>query len=65
LNLPAGKIGNVTISRLICGGNLVSGYAHSRDLIYVSPLLKPLFHGRKNHRNVGCLRVARDQYHDP
>jgi hypothetical protein len=35
-----GRIGNVAISRLICGGNLISGYAHSRDLIYVSPLLK-------------------------
>jgi hypothetical protein len=35
-----GKIGNVQISRLICGGNLISGYAHSRDLIYVSDLLK-------------------------
>jgi len=35
-----GKVGNVSISRLICGGNLISGYAHSRDLIYVSPLLK-------------------------
>jgi hypothetical protein len=35
-----GKIGTVSISRLICGGNLISGYAHSRDLIYVSPLLK-------------------------
>lgn len=35
-----GRIGNVSISRLICGGNLISGYAHSRDLIYVSPLLK-------------------------
>jgi hypothetical protein len=35
-----GKIGSVSISRLICGGNLISGYAHSRDLIYVSPLLQ-------------------------
>jgi hypothetical protein len=35
-----GKIGSVSISRLICGGNLISGFAHSRDLIYVSPLLK-------------------------
>jgi hypothetical protein len=35
-----GKIGSVSISRLICGGNLISGYAHSRDLIYVSSLLK-------------------------
>jgi len=36
--LPTGKIGDVTISRIICGGNLISGFAHSRDLIYVSDL---------------------------
>ena len=42
-----GKIGNVQISRLICGGNLISGYAHSRDLIYVSPLLKHYFSDEK------------------
>ncbi len=41
--LPVGKIGNVKISRLICGGNLTNGYAHSRDLIYVSDLLKHYF----------------------
>ena len=41
--LPRGKIGNVEISRLICGGNLISGFAHSRDLIYVSPLLEHYF----------------------
>ncbi|MBD3265639.1 hypothetical protein GF373_03130 [bacterium] len=41
--LPAGKIGDVTISRLICGGNLIAGYAHSRDLVYVSDLLKSYF----------------------
>ena len=45
--LPLGKIGKVEISRLICGGNLVNGYAHSRDLIYVSPLLKHYFTEQK------------------
>lgn len=40
---PTGKIGDLTISRVICGGNLISGYAHSRDLIYVSPLLEHYF----------------------
>ena len=45
--LPAGKIGDVTISRLICGGNLIGGFAHSRDLIYVSPLLKQYFTDEK------------------
>jgi hypothetical protein len=30
----------LTISRLILGGNLIGGYAHSRDLLYVSRLLR-------------------------
>jgi len=45
--LPAGRIGNVKISRLICGGNLIGGYAHSRDLTYVSSLLKHYFTDEK------------------
>jgi hypothetical protein len=45
--LPTGKIGNVTVSRLICGGNLIGGYAHSRDLVYVSSLLKQYFTDEK------------------
>src|SRR5260370_31903331 len=45
--LPMGNIGKVKISRLICGGNLISGYAHSRDLIYVSSLLKHYFTDEK------------------
>ena len=38
--LPMGKIGGKDFSRLILGGNLLSGWAHSRDLIYVSQLVK-------------------------
>lgn len=45
--LPHGKIKDVTISRLICGGNLIGGYAHARDLIYVSSLLKNYFNEEK------------------
>src|SRR5215471_16652049 len=41
--VPMGTIGKVKISRLICGGNLISGYAHSRDLMYVSTFLKQYF----------------------
>jgi len=41
--MPTGKIGKVQITRLICGGNLISGYAHSRNLIYVSDLMKHYF----------------------
>ncbi len=40
---PTGKLGHLTVSRLICGGNLISGFAHSRDLIYVSSLLRQYF----------------------
>jgi len=35
-----GKIKDLKVSRLFCGGNLIGGWAHSRDLIYVSPLVK-------------------------
>ena len=45
--LPMGKIGNIRISRLFCGGNLISGFAHSRDLIYVSGLLRQYFTDEK------------------
>lgn len=46
-SMPKGKIGNLEISRLICGGNLISGFAHSRDLIYVSELLRNYFTDEK------------------
>ena len=39
-NLPTGKIGKLTVSRLISGGNLISGWAHSRDLVYVPSLMR-------------------------
>jgi hypothetical protein len=45
--MPVGGIGNHKMSRLLCGGNLVSGFAHSRDLIYVSRLLKTYFTDEK------------------
>ncbi|TKJ34261.1 MAG: hypothetical protein CEE38_18315 [Planctomycetes bacterium B3_Pla] len=38
--LPLGKIKNLKISRILCGGNLIGGWAHSRDLMYVSSLVK-------------------------
>jgi uncharacterized membrane protein YphA (DoxX/SURF4 family) len=39
-SMPHGVIQNTSFSRLILGGNLLSGWAHSRDLIYVSQLVK-------------------------
>jgi uncharacterized membrane protein YphA (DoxX/SURF4 family) len=37
--LPKGLLGKLESSKLILGGNLLSGYVHSRDLIYVSSLV--------------------------
>jgi len=37
--MPMGRIKNLKISRLISGGNLISGWSHSRDLIYVHSLM--------------------------
>lgn len=47
LAFPRGKFGKLSVSRLICGGNLISGFAHSRDLLYVSPLLRHYFTDEK------------------
>lgn len=39
--IPSTKIiGGIDISRLILGGNLIGGWAHARELIYVSKLVK-------------------------
>lgn len=38
--MPCGQLGEAKISRLILGSNLIAGFAHSRDLLYVSELFK-------------------------
>jgi uncharacterized membrane protein YphA (DoxX/SURF4 family) len=45
--VPAGKIKHVEMSRIIPGGNLVAGFAHARDLIYVSNMIKNYFTDEK------------------
>jgi hypothetical protein len=45
--VPKGKIKHLEISRLIPGGNLVSGFVYSRDLLYVSALMKKYFTDEK------------------
>lgn len=39
-SLPHGKIGDVSMGRLLMGGNLIGGWAHSRDLMYASKLFQ-------------------------
>jgi hypothetical protein len=36
--MPVGKIGDLSVGRLICGSNLISMNMHARDLGYVSSL---------------------------
>ena len=38
--MPSGTIAGQAFSRLFIGGNLIGGYAHSRDLTYVSTLMR-------------------------
>jgi uncharacterized membrane protein YphA (DoxX/SURF4 family) len=38
--LPEGKLGNLSVSRMIMGCNLIGGWAHARDLIYSNTLFK-------------------------
>lgn len=38
--IPKGKIGDLEISRMIMGGNLIGGWSHARDLIYTDKLVK-------------------------
>ncbi|MFH1070404.1 MAG: DoxX family membrane protein, partial [Candidatus Glassbacteria bacterium] len=38
--LPYGHIKGLKLSRMVLGGNLIGGWAHARDLIYVSELVK-------------------------
>ncbi len=45
--LPFGQIGDLKLSRMILGGNLIGGWAHARDLIYVSKLVKAYHHDQK------------------
>ena len=39
-SIPTGRIGNLTVSRLIIGENQFSGWSHSRDLKYLRDLFK-------------------------
>ena len=38
--VPHSKIGNMDLSRVLLGGNLIGGWAHARDLIYAAKLVK-------------------------
>jgi hypothetical protein len=45
--VPRSRIGKLEVSRVIMGGNLIGGWAHARDLLYVSQLVKTYHTDRK------------------
>jgi hypothetical protein len=56
--LPQGSLGKLKVSRLILGGNLISGGAHARDLIYASSLFKAYNTERKIYETLGLAERA-------
>ncbi len=45
--LPSGKLGNLTISRMVMGCNLIGGWSHARDLLYTDVLFRAYNNERK------------------
>lgn len=53
--IPRGKILDKEVSRIIAGGNMIGGWAHSRDLLYVNQLFKAY---NTEHKVFETLRLA-------
>ena len=55
--IPCGQIGKAKISRLMVGGNLISGCMHSRDLLYVNQLFRAYVN---DERILATLKLAEE-----
>jgi uncharacterized membrane protein YphA (DoxX/SURF4 family) len=53
--LPEGKLGDLEISRMIMGCNLIGGWSHARDLIYSDKLFKAY---NNEHKIIETLYLA-------
>ncbi len=56
--LLKGKIANHQISRLVLGGNLIGGWAHSRDLVYVPSLFRAYNNEKKIYETLMLAESA-------
>ena len=56
--VPRGKILDKEVSRLIAGGNMIGGWSHSRDLIYVNHLFKAYNSESKVFETLGLAEQA-------
>ncbi len=57
-DLPKGKIGDLEMTRLILGSNLISGYAHARDLVYAGDLFRAYNTEEKIHETFSIAEQA-------
>ena len=55
VGLPMGKIGDLQVSRLLLGGNLLTHFTHSRDLRYVYNLTA---HYNTNEKIIETMKIA-------
>lgn len=56
--MPYGQIGNLRISRLLLGGNLIGGWMHARDLKYVNALFRAYATEEKIIETLGVAETA-------
>jgi hypothetical protein len=64
--LPKGKIGAFEISRMIIGDNMIVGYAHARDLLYMNNLFKAYNNEKKVYETlmmaeqtgINCINIT-------
>ena len=61
--LPTGRIGKLEVTRLICGGNLFSGFAHSGETALRGQRAAALLHRRQDHGHAAIVRGEWGQYH--
>ncbi|MBN1125739.1 MAG: hypothetical protein JXA82_12085 [Sedimentisphaerales bacterium] len=53
--LPMAEIGGILFSRLIAGGNLLNGWCHQRDLLYVSELAQAYLTREKKYETLALM----------
>ena len=56
--MPCGKIGRLTLSRIISGGNIISGWCHQRDLLYVRRLAEAYLTPAKQYDTLQLLEES-------
>ena len=57
-NVPTGKLGKMTVTRLILGGNLLTRYQHPRDLGYINKLVRSYNTDQKVRETIELAEAA-------